>query len=57
MPKGKLKNTINNSQGNMASPEPRNPTAACPACYNIAEAQKNGLKSNFMKMIDCLNRK
>ena len=47
--KGQHKNTINNSQGNMATPNPRYP--------NVAEAEQNDLKFNFMKTIDTFKEK
>ena len=54
MPRGQYENTINNSQDNMAPPELSYPTTASPGYSNIAEAQENDLKTNFMKMIEVL---
>jgi aspartate/methionine/tyrosine aminotransferase len=52
MNKRKLNKTINNSQGNIASPEPSYPTTANLEYLNTAEAQKNYLKTNLMKTIE-----
>ena len=44
-----LVEAINNSHGNMATPNPRYP--------NVAEAEQNDLKFNFMKTIDTFKEK
>jgi spore germination protein YaaH len=49
--RGQYKNTFNNTQGNMALPEPSYPITAHPGYSNTVEAQENDLKSNLMKMI------
>ena len=54
MPRHQHKNTVNKSQGNMAPPEPSYPTTARPKYSNIAEAQENNLKINFMRMTKVL---
>ena len=40
MAKGQHKSTINNIQGNMAPPEPSNPTTTGPGCPNRADVQE-----------------
>ena len=52
MPKGQHKKTINKTQGNMPPLEPSSPTTANPGYPNENEAQENGLKFNFIKMIE-----
>ena len=51
MTRGQLKNTINNSQGNMAPPEPNYPITPSPRCSNTVGALEKSCKSNHMKMI------
>jgi hypothetical protein len=51
MAKGKLKNTINRSQYNMAPSEPSSPTTVSPGYPNTLEEQDCDLKSLLMKMI------
>ena len=55
--KGQHKNTINNSQGNMATPNPRYSTTVSSGYPNVAEAEQNDLKFNFMKTIDTFKEK
>lgn len=38
MAKGQCKNTIKNSQDNMAPPDPSSPTTASPEYYNTTKA-------------------
>jgi hypothetical protein len=57
MPESQHKNTINNSQRNMNTWEPRYPTVTKPGYSNTARAQENDLKSNLKKMIDALQEK
>jgi hypothetical protein len=53
MDKGKHKNIINKSQGNMTSPEPSHPSTAILLGYcSTPEAQENDLKSNRIKIVD-----
>ena len=40
MDRSQCKNTINNSEGNMAAPEPNNPTTAITRYPNIPEHEK-----------------
>jgi hypothetical protein len=40
MVKGQCKNTVNNSQGNMAPPDPSYPTKASPEYPNTSEFQE-----------------
>lgn len=54
MPRGQHINIINNSQGNMVPQEPRYPITASPKCFKLAEAQQNGLKIYFMKMLEVI---
>ena len=46
------KNTINDSQGNMAPPEPSYSITASPGYSNTAEAQDN-FKTDFMTKVIC----
>ena len=57
MTKGQCKNTVNNSQGNMAPSETIYPITASPEYSNTAETEENDLKINHMKMIEGLKEK
>ena len=52
MSKDEEKNIINRSHDNMIHSENSYPTTASPEYPNTVEAGENGIKSNFMKMID-----
>lgn len=54
MPKHQCKNTINNSQGKIAPPEPSCPTTAILKHFNADGVQESNLKNNFEKMIQFL---
>lgn len=54
MPRGQHKNIINNSQDNMAPPEPSYSTTASSEHSDTVEAQENNLKINFMKRMEVL---
>jgi hypothetical protein len=52
MTRGQCKNTINNSQSNLAPLEPSYHTTVSPGYYNIVEAQENYPKFNLINMIE-----
>lgn len=51
MSKHQCKNTINNSQGKIAPPEPSCPTTAILTHFNADGVQESNLKNNFVKTI------
>lgn len=51
-----VKNTGNNSKGNISPTEPRNPTIASPQ-YSKTVGRAEDLKTNFMKLIQVLKKK
>jgi hypothetical protein len=52
MPKGENKNTVNKTEGNMASPEPSHPAATYPGYPKKIEAQEENLKFSLIEMIE-----
>lgn len=54
MPKHQCKNTLNNSQGKRAPPEPRCPTTAILKHFNADGVQESNLNNNLVKMIQFL---
>ena len=50
MPKGQHKNTINETQGNMALPHPNSPATTNPGYPNETETREEYLKSNLIKV-------
>jgi hypothetical protein len=56
MAKGKCKNTLSNSQCNIAPSEPNSPTTSSPGYPNTPEEQNYDLKSHLMKMIEVFNK-
>lgn len=57
MLKIQCKNIVNNSQGNILSPEQRHATILSPEYFNISESQECFIKNKLMKVITVIEEK